>query len=171
MGVVVEGYVEAVGEEAGFEAGGAEDRLLRERHALEGEQFLGVDGLVDGGEVGCEMGDLLEVFEPDDGEGGGSEAVRAGVAGGAGLAFGGAWTGAFGGVGAIGGELFFGDGHTRASSSSSRDSMGRWATLRFGGLSGGEERDLFCWAGRDRLHGRCKAVTGTDKKCGAGDFG
>jgi hypothetical protein len=94
MGVVVEGYVEAVGEEAGFEAGGAEDRLLRERHALEGEQFLGVDGLVDGGEISFEMGDFVEVFEADDGEGGGGKAVRAGVARGTGLAFGGARAGA-----------------------------------------------------------------------------
>jgi len=86
--VVVEGEIEAVGEEAGFEAGGAEDRLLREGHALEGEQFLGVDGLVDGGEVRFEMGDFVEVFEADDGEGGGCEAVKAGVAGGASLAFG-----------------------------------------------------------------------------------
>src|SRR5579863_3543559 len=28
--------------------------------------------------------------------------------------------------------------------------MGRWATLRFGGSSGGEERDLFLWNRRDR---------------------
>jgi hypothetical protein len=37
--------------------------------------------LVDGGQVGSEMGDFLEIFEPDDGEGGGGEAVRAGVLG------------------------------------------------------------------------------------------
>jgi hypothetical protein len=109
--VGVEGFVEAIGEQAGLEAGGAEHRLLRESHALDGEQFLGVDGLVDGGEVGFEMGDFLEVFEPDDGEGGGGEAVRAGVAGGAGLAFRRAGAGALSGVGAIGGELFFREGH------------------------------------------------------------
>jgi hypothetical protein len=108
---VVEGDVKAVGEQAGLEAGSAEHRLLREGHALDGEQFLGVDRLVDGGEVGFKMGDFLEVFEPDDGEGGGGEAVRAGVAGGSGLAFGRARAGAFGGVGTIGGELFFGGGH------------------------------------------------------------
>jgi hypothetical protein len=109
--VVVEGEVEAIGEQAGFEAGGAEHRLLGEGHALEGEHLLGVDGLVDSGEVGFKMGDFLEIFEADDGEGGGGEAVRAGVVGGSGLAFWRAWAGAFGGVGAIGGELFFGDRH------------------------------------------------------------
>jgi len=115
--VGVEGFVEAVGEEAGLAARGAEDRLLSEGHALEGEQFLGVDRLVDGGEAGFQVGDLLEVFKPDDGEGGGGEAVSAGIAGGAGLAFGGARARALGGVGAIGGELFFSD--MRASWSSS----------------------------------------------------
>jgi hypothetical protein len=110
--VVVEGEVEAVGEQAGLETGGAEHRLLREGHALNGEQ-LGVDRLVDGGEVGFEMGDFVEIFEPDDGEGGSGEAVRAGIAGAAGLAFGGAWAGAVRGVGTIGGELFFGDGHAK----------------------------------------------------------
>jgi hypothetical protein len=85
---------------------GAQHRLLGE--ALEGEQFLGVDGLVDG-------------------EGGGGEAVRAGSEGEAGLAFGGAGrrvettlrAGAPGGVGSIGGELFFGDGHGNGSFSNS----------------------------------------------------
>jgi hypothetical protein len=37
--------------------------------------------------------------------------VGAGVAGGAGLALGGAWASALSGVGAIGGELRFGNGH------------------------------------------------------------
>jgi hypothetical protein len=56
------------------------------------------------------MGDLLEVFEADDGEGGDREAVFAGILGGAGLALWGAGAGGSGGVGAIGGELFLGDG-------------------------------------------------------------
>jgi len=75
----LEGLVEAGGEEAGLEARGAEDGLLGEGEALDGEEFLGVDGLVDGDEVGSEMGDLLEVFEADDGEGRGSEAVFAAI--------------------------------------------------------------------------------------------
>jgi hypothetical protein len=106
----VEGLVEAGGEEAGFEAHGAEESLLREGNALDGEEFLGVDGLVDSQEVVLEMGDLMEIFEADDGEGGGREAVFAGILGGAGLAQWGAGPGGFGGVGAIGGELFLGDG-------------------------------------------------------------
>ena len=71
-----------------LEARGAEDSLLGEGDALDGEEFLGVDGLVDGDEVGPEMGDLIEVFEADDGEGGGGEAVFAGILCGAGLALG-----------------------------------------------------------------------------------
>jgi hypothetical protein len=46
---------------------------------LEGEQFLGIDRLVDGDEVGAEAGDLLDIFEPDHGEAGGGEAMLAGV--------------------------------------------------------------------------------------------
>ena len=100
----VEGLVEAGGEEAGFEARGAEESLLGEGDALDGEEFLGVDGLVDGDEVVLEMGDLMEVFEADDGKGGGSETVFASILGGAGLALWGAGAGGVGSVGAIGGE-------------------------------------------------------------------
>jgi hypothetical protein len=56
------------------------------------------------------VGDFLEVFEADDGEGGGGEAMLAAVLRGAGLAFRGAGAGGLGGVGAIGRELFLGDG-------------------------------------------------------------
>ena len=73
--VGVESFVEGGGEEAGLEPGGAEDGLLGEGHAFEGEELLGVDGLVDGDEVELEAGDFLEVFESDDGEGGSGEAV------------------------------------------------------------------------------------------------
>jgi hypothetical protein len=106
----VEGFVEAVGEEAGLQAGGAADGLLSDGHALQGEQLLGVDGLVDGDEVGLEVGDLLKVFEADDGERGGGEAMAAGVLGGGGFALGGAGAGGMGGVGAIGGQDLGGDG-------------------------------------------------------------
>src|SRR5438552_3182253 len=98
---MVEGHVETGGEDAGLEAGGAEHGLLRESHLLEGEQLLGVDGLVDGEEVVLETGDLIEFFEPDDGEGGGGEAVSAGILARAGLAFGSAGASALGGVGAV----------------------------------------------------------------------
>jgi hypothetical protein len=107
---LVEGLVEAGGEEAGFEAGGAEQGLLGEGDALDGEEFLGVDGLVDGHGVVPEVRNFVDVFEADDGEGGGGEAVFTGVLGGAGLAFGGARAGGTSGVGAIGGELFAGNG-------------------------------------------------------------
>src|SRR5579864_789962 len=112
----VEGFVEATGEEAGFEARDAEHSLLGEGHALDGEQLLGVDGLVDSDQIGAEVFDFLEVFEADDGEGGGGEAVLAGVLCGASLALGGAGTGGVRRIRAIGGELFrgygsFGIGH------------------------------------------------------------
>jgi hypothetical protein len=108
--VVVEGLVEGGSEETGFEAGAAEDGLLGQGGALEGEEFLGVDGLIEGDEVVAEMGDFLKILDADDGEGRAGEHVFAGVLGRAGLAFGGAGSGGPGGVGAIGGEAFGGDG-------------------------------------------------------------
>jgi hypothetical protein len=104
----IEGFVEATGEEAALEVGDAEHGLLGQGDALDGEQLLGVDGPVDGDEVGAEMGDFLEVFETDDGEVRGGEAVLAGVLGRAGLALGRAGTGGMGRIGTIGGELFLG---------------------------------------------------------------
>jgi len=90
----VEGFVQAGGEEAGFEAGGAEQGMLGKGDALEGEQLLGVDGLVDVDQVVLEAGDGFQVFEADDGVIGGGEAMAAGGAegtpGGSGVAFGGA---------------------------------------------------------------------------------
>jgi len=108
--VVVEGLVEAGGEETGFEAGAAEDGLLGEGGAFEGEEFLGVDGLVEGDEVVAEMGDFLKILDADDGEGRAGEHVFAGVLGRVGLAFRGAGAGGLSGVGAVGGEAFGGDG-------------------------------------------------------------
>jgi hypothetical protein len=108
--VVVEGLVEAGGEETGFEAGAAEDGLLGEGGALEGEEFLGVDGLVEGDEVVAEMGDFLKILDADDGEGRAGEHVFAGILGRVGLALGGAGSGGLSGVSAIGGEALGGDG-------------------------------------------------------------
>ena len=171
IAAAVEGLVEAGGEEAGLEAGGAEESLLGEGHALEGEEFLGVDGLVDGGEVGREMGDLVQVFEADDGEGGGGEAVRAGVPGGAGLAFGGARAGGAGGVGAVGGELFFGDGRLGRESvlPISEIACGEGRVCGWGGASGGWERIYFVGGGvtgtsgaAARELGGCSASTEAD---------
>jgi hypothetical protein len=76
----------------------------------EGEESLGIDGLVDGDEIVAEAGNFLEVFEADYGEGRGGELVFAGILGRAGLALRGTGTGGFGGVGAIGGEALGGDG-------------------------------------------------------------
>ena len=50
----VEGFVEASGEEAALEMGYAEHGLLGQGDALDGEQPLGVDGPVDGDEIGAE---------------------------------------------------------------------------------------------------------------------
>jgi hypothetical protein len=102
---VLDDVVQGAGEDAGFQAVGAEDGLLGEGHALEGEHFLGGLGLIEGDEVGAEVGDFVEVLEADDGEGGRGEAVFAGVLGRVGFALGGAGTGGFLGVGAVGGEL------------------------------------------------------------------
>src|SRR6266849_3837796 len=62
--------------------------LLGDRDALDGEELLRVDGLIDGDEVGLEPGDFLEFFEADDGECGGGEFVFARALGAAGFAFG-----------------------------------------------------------------------------------
>ena len=106
----VQGLVEAGGEQAGFQAGGAEQGLLRQGNAFEGEPFLGVDGAVEVGQVGLEVGDGLEVFQADDGEVGGGESVAVSVLGGAGLALGGAGAGGAGCIGAIGGQPAGGEG-------------------------------------------------------------
>jgi hypothetical protein len=84
------------------EALDAEEGLLGEGDALDGEEFLGVDGLVDGDGVLAWAGDLVETLKADDGEGGGGESVFAGVLCGAGFAFGGAGSGGLGGVGSVG---------------------------------------------------------------------
>jgi hypothetical protein len=86
---------------------------LGDGHAFEGEQFLGIDGLVAGDEVGAEVSDFVDIFEADDGEAGGGEAMLAGVLGGAGLACRRSWSGRTGGIGAVGGELLFGNGLLR----------------------------------------------------------
>ena len=75
MAASVESQVEAGGEKTSFEAGGAEEGLLREGHTFEGKKLLGVDGLVESYQISGEMCNLVQVFQADDGEGGGSEAV------------------------------------------------------------------------------------------------
>jgi hypothetical protein len=142
LSVGVERFAEAVGEEAGFEAGGAEDGLLGEGDALDREEFLGVDGPVEVHQVFPEVGDLIEVFEANDGVGGSGEAVFAGILGRTELAFRGAGAGGPGGVGAIGGELFWGNriGHGNLTLRF-EDGMGRGLSLKSGSASDGKERE------------------------------
>src|ERR1035441_9102348 len=101
-----EGSVEATGQHAGLEAGDAEEGHLAEGDALDGEDFLGVDGAVGVEGVLAEVVEGLEVFEADDGEGGAGEAVFAGVESGLSFARGGTGAGGFLRVDAVGGELF-----------------------------------------------------------------
>lgn len=103
-----EGGVEGGGEESGLEAGDAQEIVLCEGDALDGEEFLGVAGRVGGDEVGAEFLDGVGVFDFDDGEVGAGEGVLAGVLGCSGLASGGAGAGGVLRVGAVGGGLFFG---------------------------------------------------------------
>ena len=102
MVVGFEGVVHDAGEEASFQAGGSQHGLLGQCHSFEGEELLGVDGVVDVDEVGFEIGDFGEVFQADDSEGGGGEAVPGGVLGGAGFSFGSCRSGGFGGVCPVG---------------------------------------------------------------------
>ena len=136
VGIGVEiphGFVEGAGEEAGFEAGGAEDGLLCDGHTLDGDEFLGIDGLVGGDEVGLEAGDFVEVFEADDIEGRGCEAVADGVAGRGGFAFWGARSGGMSSVGAVGGKLFGGDGLVGVFHDSRSSTEGGWS-LKLAGV-------------------------------------
>ena len=105
-----DGLIHGGGVESGLKGVDAVDGLLGKGEALDGEEFQGVDGLVAVDEFGAENGEVVELFEADDGVAGGGEAVLAGVGGGAGLAFGGTGAGGAGGVGAIGGEALRGDG-------------------------------------------------------------
>ena len=114
----VQGFVQASGEEAGFEAGAAEEGVLGESDALEGEQFLGVDGVVDGDQVVLKASHGVQVFEADDGVIGRGESMAArgpgGTPRGAGLAFGSTRAGGQGGVGTICGKPTGGDGASGA---------------------------------------------------------
>jgi len=74
-----------------------------------GEGLLGVGGFVDGEGVVAEPIDLIDLFESDDGEGGGLEDVLAGILGGSGLALGRAWSGRELSVGAVGSDVGGGD--------------------------------------------------------------
>ena len=102
--IAVEHLIEAGSEDAGFERGGAKEGLLGEGDAFDGEEFLGIDGLVEVDQIVLQPGDGILLFEADDGEVGGGEAVFARVLGGAHLTLGRARAGGAGGVGAVGGQ-------------------------------------------------------------------
>jgi hypothetical protein len=106
------GSFQAVGEEAGFEGVHAEQGVLGEGDAFDGEALLGVDGLVGGDGIGDEGGYVGGILDADDGEAVGIEGVLAGVLGGAGFAFGGLGPGGTAGIGTVRGEAFGGSRHT-----------------------------------------------------------
>ena len=106
------GGLQAIGEESGFEGVHAEQGVLGEGDALDGEAFLGVDGLVGGGGVGDEGGDVGGILDADDGEGFGVKGVLAGILGGSGLAFGSLGPGGTAGIGTVRGDAFGGSRHT-----------------------------------------------------------
>ena len=91
--------------DAGVDVGGED----ADAEALEDEGGEGGVGAVGfGGLAGCVLGTDLEVF--GDGHFGGIDAVFGVIAGRTGLALRGAGAGGFLGIGAIGGEAFFGEG-------------------------------------------------------------
>jgi len=102
--------IAANGKHAAMQAFHAKESLLGESDALDGEELPGVYWLIGGDGLFPKMGNLVDLFETYDGEGGGGERVLAGVLGGAGFALRGARSGGEGGIGAVGGELLFGDG-------------------------------------------------------------
>jgi hypothetical protein len=73
----IERLVEAGGVESAFDAGTKEERLLGEGHAFDGEELLGIGGLVAGDEVGAEVVDDIEFFDADDREVAALEGVTA----------------------------------------------------------------------------------------------
>lgn len=108
--VVIDDVVAEAGEQSGFQAGGAQDGLLGQGGSLQGEEFLGVGGLVDVNEIGAEAGDFGGVLNAGDGEGDRGEAVADGVLGRAGFAGGRFGSGGASGVGAVGGLSAVGGG-------------------------------------------------------------
>jgi hypothetical protein len=108
LAVGSESLVEAIREEAGFEAGGADEGHLAEGDAFDSPEFLGVGGVVEVDEVVAEVADFVDLFKTGHGEDGGGEAVLSCVL--SGLSFAGGGTGASGFlcIDAIGGDLFVG---------------------------------------------------------------
>src|ERR1035441_7983565 len=145
MAVGPERLVEASGEEASFEAGGADEGQLAEGDAFDGPKFLGVGGMVEVEEVVAEVDDFVEVFQMGDGEVGAAEAVFAGILGGLGFTGGGAGGGGLLGVDAVGGDLFV-SGHAVPFNSG--------VAWRLGG-NGGWEGEVV-WNERKKVENCCE---------------
>ena len=75
----LQSFLKAHGDESRLDAVSAEEGMPREGDALDGEKLFGVDGLVEGDEVGLEVGDGVGILGADGGEGGGVEEMVAGV--------------------------------------------------------------------------------------------
>jgi hypothetical protein len=128
------------GEDTGFEAGGAKARLLREGDLLDGDELLGIGGLIEGDRIVPKAGEVVHVFEAADVVGGG-ESVADGILRGTGFAGVGAGSGGFAGVGTVGGELFLGEetfGHRIFHFSDSTPTGRRWTSAAGKWLRGGE---------------------------------
>jgi len=76
-----EALIKASCQEAGLHCGGTNKGQLGEGDVFDDERLQGIDGPVEGNEIGPEVGGGAEVFEADDGEVGGGEAVLASVLG------------------------------------------------------------------------------------------
>jgi hypothetical protein len=72
-------FLQAEGDEAAFDAVGTQQGVPGESEALDGEELLGVDGLVDGDQIGFEVGDGVDLFDADGGEARGIEEMLASV--------------------------------------------------------------------------------------------
>ena len=106
MAIGSESLVEASREEAGFEAGGADEGQLAEGDAFDGPKFLRVGGLIEVDEVVAEVADFIDLFQIGHGKDGGGEAVLAGILSGLSFTGGGTGAGRFLSVDAVGGDLF-----------------------------------------------------------------
>jgi hypothetical protein len=73
-------FFEGAGDEPGFETVAPEQGMLGQGYALDGEEFLRVDGLINGDEVGAELGDLVDILDADGGESFGLKAIFTGHA-------------------------------------------------------------------------------------------
>ena len=104
--VVRERFIEGVGEETRFEASRAEEGLLSKGDALDGEEFLSVDRLIDGNEVVLKASDFIEAHDCKVRRG---EAMLAGVLGGTSFAFRRTRAGGMLRVGLVGSALFVGN--------------------------------------------------------------